>query len=205
MHSHQTARMGAGITIEDIPRPASAQRLGVSIEFAHIYAHEIAGGAHRRAAAMAADVRADWVERGAVSLDVLVDDYNTNRQSLDLDEFADDLAAHGARPDRIFRESCLVPQAHFVLQRTARKESRSYLRYFDKRDVMPCAPLVAAWYLMRLGLLPSAEAPGHRLRPARNLVNILEKRFESSERSTHAIIGNGPWSESLHRISTIYL
>jgi hypothetical protein len=158
--------------------------LTASVEYAHVYADERLGDDHRRAA------------RRARQLDVtdgvhvmLVDDYNVRalwRAATLHEQLAE------CPPDLIFSEADFESAARVLLGALPEGRARSGVERWmvGHGGKTPCSLLTAAWYLVRLGLMPG---PLDRLRhepcpPAATVVNVLPMAYARSEERTLGIL-----------------
>jgi hypothetical protein len=138
---------------------------------------------------------------------VLIDDYNPGTVSLDLDGFVGTLSWHGAAPEHVVLESSLVEAATFLLDRVDGREGRGLRRYIASRRRLPCALLLAAWHLVRLGTLPLPVAAEDTLAAftdwplvGNESLTILPRRFAPVEKRALEIIDSTPFHHARARI-----
>lgn len=197
------------ITDEKRAQPQSTPVVvDVSIEFAHVYGDETFGPEHRAGLLETRHLRQSPDYAGLTSsLVVLIDDYNPGTVSLDLGRFVGTLSRHGAAPDHVVFESSLVETATFLLECVEGREGRGLRRYIESRRRIPCALLLAAWHLVRLGTLPLPMEAGKTRavftdRPlvGNESLTILPARFASVEQRALEIIESTPFQQARARI-----
>jgi hypothetical protein len=121
--------------------------------------------------------------------------------TLDTSDFVRSLSEHGAAPDHVVMESTIAPIAQAFLRTVERRERRSLERYADRRGRMPCALLLAAWHLIRLGAEIDADAESAEWPLAgRESLTILPSRFGPVEERALEIIEASPYRDLGGRI-----
>jgi hypothetical protein len=181
----------------------------VSVEFAHVYGDETFGPEHLAGLLETKRLRRNLDSAGQTSsLVVLIDDYNPGTVSLDPEGFAGTLMRHGAAPDHLVLESSLAETAMFLLDCVDGRERRGLRRYIESRGRIPCALLLAAWHLVRLGAMPlPLEADKTRAvftdmpLVAKESLTVLPARFADVEKRALEIIESTPFHQVRPRIS----
>lgn len=166
----------------------------VSVEYAHIYADETFGPEQLRGIREMLRLAGGFRRAGrSYSLAVLVDDYNPDLKTLSVPGLVAALTGHGAAPDHVIMESALAPLAEAFLDRVSGRDGRGLRRYVRSHGKVPCALLLAAWHLVRLGALPtpcsSQNAPPLI---GRESLTVLPLRFASVEARAFEIIRASP-------------
>jgi len=190
------------IRLDDIAPGASDAAVDVSIEYAHIYVDE-AFGAEQIAGTreLMRQVRRMSLLGQSYSLAVLIDDYNPAVKTLDTSDFVRSLNEHGAGPDHVVMESTVAPIAREFVRTVERRERRSLERYAQSRGRMPCALLLAAWHLIRLGAeIDVGVGASHWPLAGRESLTILPSRFGPVEERALEIIEASPYKEFSGRI-----
>ncbi len=186
-------------------------RSDVSIEFAHVYVDEQVQPEHRTSAVLMAETRNSLASRGRrVSSVILVDDYNPEREVLDIDSFLTALEENGGGADWVLSESGLVPAAEEFIGSLTPREQRGHLRYARSSGKFACSLLVASLYLVRLGALevpPAAvvrEGPRETPLAADALHNLLHERFRGAERRAAQLLRASPFVDLLEQIVDVF-
>jgi hypothetical protein len=189
------------VRLDDI-EPGGHGAVDVSVEFAHIYADEAFGDEQIAGAReLLRQARRMAVTGQTYSLAVLIDDYNPAVNTLDTSDFVRSLAAHGAAPDHVVLESSIAPIAQEFLRSVSRRERRSLERHAESRGRMPCALLLAAWHLIRLGAPVSAPVAAAGWPPAGDeSLTILPARFAPVEDRALEIIDASPYRDFATRV-----
>ena len=171
----------------------------VAVEFAHVYADETFGPEHLAGVFEATQQTRRLKAAGrSYSLSVLIDDYNPEACTLDTDTFIASLQRHGGAPDYVVLESTLADAAESLLTTITGREGRGLRRYLKSRGRMPCALLVAAWHLLRLGSSDLPAPPIGTISPDRPFVGresltVLPVRFRAVEKRATEIIEASPY------------
>jgi len=183
----------------------------VSIEFAHVYVDEQIQREHRTSAGLMADRRNALVSRGQrVSTVILVDDYNPDREVLDLDSFLAALEESGGGADWVLSEAGLVPAAEEFVGSLTPREQRGHLRYARSSGKFACSLLVASLYLVRLGALEVPPDAAVRAGPsdaplvADALHNLLHERFRGAEQRAAQLLRASPFADLLERVVDVF-
>lgn len=155
--------------------------MALSIEFGHIYTDESPGEEHVVGAGMARGLLESL--GGPADVVVLVDNYNPEIHTLSIEDYLRYLNDQsGVVPDAVAYESDMVgPALDLMKTMPDGRIRRSYERYLEVHEKLPCSLLTTAWYLVRLGQL-RPRVPIDGLRPADELINILPARFDDVER-----------------------
>lgn len=200
----QAARAG------DFERGIGRVVVDVAIEFAHVYVDETFGPEHLAGVFEVSQQTRQLKAAGrSYSLSVLIDDYNPEACTLDTNTFIASLQRHGVAPDYVVLESTLADAAESLLRTITGREGRGLRRYLKSRGRMPCALLVAAWHLLRLGSSDFAAPPIGTTLPQRPFVGresltVLPVRFRAVEKRAMEIIEASPYWGMGCRISHIF-
>ena len=179
----------------------------VSVEYSHIYTSQTFSVENAASIDMARMIAADLsAKQQTYQGVVMIDDYSPGGDNgFDYDLFLKRLAQKAApRESAIIRESDLLAVNEQVLTAMRdRRLRRKLVRYIARHDGKhPCSLFIAAWYLVRLGILPD---PTGRIDTAHNLINILPVRFEEQETAARKIILSVASQEILDRVLNIYM
>tara|TARA_B100000745_G_scaffold298696_1_gene247922 strand:- start:6747 stop:7286 length:540 start_codon:yes stop_codon:yes gene_type:complete len=169
----------------------------LSVEYAHIYTNSKISDEQKLSLEILENIKED-----NKSLVVLVDDYSFPDPTFNYDEFLAWLSEHGHKPDLVMRESQLIPLCDQVLQLMEEGELKESLISYIKTKKYPCSLFIAAWYLLRLGVLRSSEFPESE--SASKLINILPKSFESYEDKAREVIATTKYANLLDCIENKY-
>lgn len=184
----------AEVAGKEIRRLRIAPTADLSIEFGHIYTDEAPRWVHFRQAAIAGKLRQDERLVGkTVSLCLLVDDYNAERNELDLPTYLGQLDEAGLRPDHVVSEAGIASVAENSLaMHFSPVAQMSVERYWDRHGKYPCSFLVSVWYLARLGYLglPESCFVEHGSQPfaASSLVGMLDRSYLGVERTASRLL-----------------
>lgn len=182
-----------------------------NIEFAHIYADTIFGREqlssinvfNRLAKRLSRD------NKSYVS-SVMIDEYSPDFKILNEQKYFAKLKELNASPDYLAYESHLKDIAWRIISLMSGKSGREYKKYVNQKNKLPCSLLVAAWYLLRLGLIDSTDKVYKRVsntsRPfyASKIINILPKKYIGVEKKAIAIIKATRFKDIIHDIKYIY-
>ncbi|MEU6191983.1 hypothetical protein [Nocardia sp. NPDC047038] len=142
---------------------------------------------------------------------VLVDDYSPahSSQFLDMSDFLQKLVQRNAEPDVVVFESELVPYCEAVLDMISnRKLKKGLSGYYRSRLKYPCSLLVAAWYLLRLGVFGRppircvAGSPEDLFTD--RIITILPDSYMVPEARALEIIESTPSSPLIKKIDHIF-
>lgn len=177
----------------------------VSIEYAHIYSNSEIGKEHQTAISSLEKVK-DRLDGAAetYSLVVLADDYSFPDPTFDYGAYSKWLAERGFKPDFIYRESQLIPLCDEVIKLVGKQKLKSKLvSYIQAKKKYPCSLFIAAWYLLRLGVVKHAAFDESI--SARRLINILPESFKPFEEDALNIIGATQHGKLVKQISYEYI
>lgn len=174
-----------------------------SIEFCHIYTNQTISSEHLQSVHYLREIvetlREGWT---TYHLCAMVDDYSFPDHSFNYMGLRDWMKLLEVEPHFMIRESeLLVCADEFLASLPDGKRKRALLSYI-KRKRYPCSLLTAAWYLARLGKLPTTSPPV--IAPATQLINILPRHLEPSEQEARRIIRESPFRQSLDVINNYY-
>lgn len=171
----------------------------VSIEYAHIHTNQTVNEEHGLSIEALRDVLVQYGAREAALL-VMVDDYSFPDPTFDYEAFAAWLDSRGGKPDLIIRESQLIPVCDEVLTLIPDgNKLKTQLVDYIKAKKYPCSLFIAAWYLLRLGLIAHPVLDARYT--AKQLLNILPASVEAVEQKGLEIIAATPHSAVIDRIS----
>ena len=185
-------------------------KVDYNIEYAHIYADEVFGQEHIESLnVLELILRIIRNDNKNHNLNLLIDEYHPEDNSLDVDDFLNKLKYRGYHPHFLYLESDLHKDVDLFLDNlTSEKHKNEYYKYLDKHGKSPCSYLVAVWYLKRLGALPAGNFkkltdeeiyfPGHKV------INILDKKYKKGEDRALELIKNSKFAEYLDNIIYYY-
>lgn len=150
----------------------------LSIEYAHIYTNTQINKEQEVSLQILSKTMKNITDN-SVSLVILIDDYSFPDPSFDYENFSAWLSEKGFKPDIIFRESQLIPLCDEVLQHLTDMKLKDQLNDYIKSKKYPCSLFIAAWYLLRLGVLDFPTFPKELY--AKKLINILPESFKPFE------------------------
>ncbi|MFO0955302.1 MAG: hypothetical protein U0526_02050 [Candidatus Saccharibacteria bacterium] len=179
-----------------------------SVEISHIYINETFSQEHEESI----DKYHTYSQNidGTCSSVVLIDNYNPSEHLLDLSDFMEKLAAKNATPDFLGFEANMEPYKDLMLNSiTNGRIQRSYARYIDERQKLPCSFMTAIWYLIRLGEFDPSDSQiqnisGKEFVPAKFLINILPERFRAVEAKTLELIANSKYDGKAYNVDFIF-
>lgn len=167
----------------------------ISVEYAHIYTNNKIGEEHSFSLKILGEVKGDREDR---SLVVMVDDYSFPDTSFDYEEFSNWLTKAGFAPDIMIKESSLIPMCDEVVTLIKSQKLKEEISDYIKTKKYPCSLFIAAWYLIRLGCLPS---PFFREElTAKKLLNILPVSFKPFEDKALDIISSTKFGDRVDDI-----
>lgn len=170
----------------------------ISIEYAHIYTNQHISDEHQLSINVLSEMTKSEVATNNTSLVVMVDDYSFPDPSFDYDSFANWLNRKGFKPALLLRESQLIPLCDEVLKILKSDKLKQQLTDYIKTKKYPCSLFIAAWYLLRLGILESPVFPPE-LR-SDELINILPDSYKPFEDKGLEIIAATPYAKSVKSI-----
>lgn len=175
-----------------------------SIEYAHIYSNSEISKEHKTAVEILGSVKRQQDSDGnTYSLVVLVDDYSFPDPTFDYEAYVSWLAEQGFKPDFVYRESQLIPLCDEVLKLISDTKLKSKLVSYIKAKKYPCSLFIAAWYLLRLGLLKHPAFDENIA--AKKLINILPDSFKPFEDDGLQIIAATQHKDAVKQISYEYI
>ena len=169
----------------------------LSVEYAHIYTNSKISDEQKLSLEILGEI-----EEENKSLVVLVDDYSFPDPTFNYKEFVAWLTKHGYKPDVVMRESQLIPLCDQVLQIMEEGSLKNSLVSYIQEKKYPCSLFIAAWYLLRLGILKSPEFPESET--ATSLINILPESFKPYEDKGREIIASTKHKDILDKIENKY-
>jgi hypothetical protein len=173
----------------------------LSIEYAHIYTNNHIGDEQKFSIDILNAVT-HKNEHSAYSLVVMVDDYSFPDPTFSYEDFTVWLREKGFEPNFMIRESQLIPVCDEVLSLVKDDRLKKELIDYIKAKRYPCSLFVAAWYLLRLGLVKSPIFDEGYV--AKRLINILPESFKSYEDKAFDIIKAMGFIDILERIENQY-
>lgn len=169
----------------------------LSVEYAHIYTNSKISNEQKLSLEILGEIKEE-----DKSLVVLVDDYSFPDPTFNYEEFIQWLEVHGHKPDVVMRESQLIPLCDQVIQIMEDGSLKNSLISYIQDKKYPCSLFIAAWYLLRLGVLKSAEFPDSE--NAESLLNILPESFKPYEDKGREIIASTEYKNILDKIENKY-
>ena len=179
-----------------------------SLEFCHIYTNEIFSAEHKRSLDKA-KLYSNQLGKDNFQLCVLIDNYNSTEDLLDLDSFFENLRNEGLFPDYYAFESDMAVHRDELLNMINDKTiKKNYRRYINGKDKLPCSFMTAIWYFVRLGVLDSSKivknTGSKKFTPATDLINVLPERFRAVEAKTRELIEATPQNKYLGSIDYMF-
>lgn len=175
-----------------------------SIEYAHIYTNSEIKKEHHTALQELRIVKEQQdINNNSYSLIILVDDYSFPDPTFEYDEFINWLDKSGFKPDFIYRESQLIPLCDEVLKLINDNKLKKKLVNYIKNKKYPCSLFIAAWYLLRLGLLKHPAFDENIV--AKQLINILPESFKPYEDDCLKIISATKYNAAVKHIIHNYI
>lgn len=179
-----------------------------NLEYAHIYTDESFGQEHMIATKVALHYVAAS-DKANIVTSVLIDNYNPDQHTLDVGHFMSQLGGAGLAPDMYAYEADMVDYVEPMLaMMTSSRLRRSYARYIELKNHVPCSFLAAIWYLMRLGVFTPGRHMmtilGQDYRSADELVNVLPHRFLAVEKKVMEIIAASSQSQLTASIKPVF-
>ncbi|MEA2715334.1 MAG: hypothetical protein QOG91_362 [Candidatus Parcubacteria bacterium] len=175
----------------------------ISIEYAHIYTNDKIGDEHKLSLQILGQLMKERsIQRESSSLVVMIDDYSFPDPAFDYESFVSWLSENGYKPDGYFRESQLLSVCDSVLKLVTDSDLRNQIASYIRSKKYPCSLFVAAWYLLRLGLI-SSPAFDHGL-TGKKVVNILPFSLKPFEDKAMEIIASTKFAACISDIDTRY-
>ncbi len=188
---------------EAIPQNVKSRH---SVEFFHIYSDEKIDTSHKASINYVKSAMKAW--DFDYDLLVLIDDYNPDTHSLDLNEVFSYLESQGVPPTHWAREADMVTGAEKVLESlTDNKLKKQYRKYIKTHQKYPCSLLTATWYLTRLGKLSNEaiqSVDSAPFIPSNYLINILPESYKDVEQRALKIIARSTYNDVVYRIQNLY-
>lgn len=184
------------------------EKIPYSIEFCHIYTDESVSNEQAGSIKVAKERLASLGTSYTTAL--LIDDEHPDEHSLDIPDFLKHLERHKVAADFWALESELAVYRNELLEMiTNRRMRSSYERYIYSKDKLPCSFLTAVWYFLRLGNIQDSAGVikpnnGKVFMPAKNLINILPRRFHSAEQQTIKLLRATDTPEVVNDIETVF-
>jgi len=183
-----------------------------NIEYAHIYADKEFGLTQKRSVQILHDIiRKLKQTKKSYTLTVLIDEYNSKKQTLDIKKFIANLEKLRAKPNFIGFESRLVPYHKMLLEKMAPRLCKNLTKYIEKKRKIPCSMLIAIWYLKRLGLIETQPGELKHLDKdsrksfiAKKIITILPKKYQEVEKKGLKIIASTEFKNHLNDIEDIF-
>ena len=173
----------------------------VSIEYAHIYTNNHITDEQKFSIDILKNITKEF-DVEDVSLVVMVDDYSFPDPSFDYNEFTSWLEMQGYKPEKILRESQLIPVCDHILSLIEDVKQKMQIVDYVKVKKYPCSLFVASWYLLRLGCLESDIFDPKFV--SEKLINILPMSFKPFEEKAFEIIKATQFADAVDRIENRY-
>ncbi len=188
-----------------------------NIELAHIYVDELFGENQRKSL----DIFKEKVKKNLrdYTTTLLVDDYNPKTNFLDIPSMLKEITKLDVSVDFLVFESTLTPYCDKILQKIPKKYLKAKLfgtkhvllldydgkliGLRDQNGKYSCSLLIAAWILCRLGYFSFQDFAFNNSRKdfvAKNLINILEKKYYESEMKVFDILRASGFGEVIKKI-----
>ncbi len=179
-----------------------------SVEFSHIYTNETFSEEHRQSIKKLKKYFPK-IKSNNYQTCILIDDYNSTEDLLDIDKFFKALSGENAQPDYFAFESSLIGYKEDLLSAIQDKKIRkSYERYINSKDKLPCSFMTAIWYFIRLGIFRPDKIvrmkKANKFFPAEKIINILPERFRAVEAKTLKIIASTKNPEVIGKIDYFF-
>lgn len=182
-----------------------------NIEFSHIYSDKKFGKEQEESVQILKTKTMNFLkEHKTYSTCVLIDEYNSKNDSLDISILLRELNKRNVFPNFIGLESRLILKKDFLLKNIENKKiKREYEKYINKNNRIPCSFLVAVWYLCRLGYLDLHKEiyscyDRSDIFHGKQIINILSEKYENLEKRTIEIISNTKFANCIKNIETIF-
>lgn len=166
-----------------------------NIEYAHIYADECFGNEHKKSVEqLKKTIQQLNINSTNYTLVILIDEYNSKKQTLNIKQFLKSLKDMGAEPDILGFESKLAPYKKQLLNALDLKTKKKYKHYIKKHRKIPCSFLAAIWHLKRLGAIKTKNKELKRITSiqksfvAKKIITILPQRYQEVEIRAQEII-----------------
>ncbi len=173
----------------------------VSIEYAHIYTNNHISEEQSLSLAILKELSQTYA-RDRSSLVVLIDDYSFPDPTFNYHGFQGWLKEQGFRPDVMARESQLIPLCDHIINALEKPAIRDQICDYVRAKKYPCSLFIAAWYLLRLGYIPSLLFPSELT--SERLINILPTSFQPFEEKALEIIRATPFRDAADKIDYRY-
>ncbi|MCX6786118.1 MAG: hypothetical protein NTZ18_04715 [Candidatus Komeilibacteria bacterium] len=182
-----------------------------NIEYAHIYTDQDFNLEQIASIEKTKEIIQDLEKRKKTySLVVLIDDYHPHQIKFDQQAFVSKLKNFNLMPDYIAFESKLADYKDDILNSLPPKEARELNKYLQKKEKLNCSFLIVGWYLLRLGFLPFKNQLAIKIskneKPfcGQEIINILEKKYVSTEVNVSRTIKKSIFKDSLKKINNIF-
>lgn len=175
----------------------------VSVEYAHIYTNQRIAEEQKLSLEVLSRVKYDLsASRDEVSLVVMVDDYSFPDPTFEYDSYTKFLESNGFKPDIVLRESALIPLCDQVISVMADDKLKFSIIEYVRAKKYPCSLFIAAWYLLRLGLL--TQETFKKSLQSDKLINILPESFKPFEDKAIEIISSTKYFDCISMIENMY-
>jgi hypothetical protein len=177
-----------------------------SVEFSHIYTNEAFSEEHRQSIKKLKKYLPNIADEEYQTC-VFIDNYNSTEDILDVNDFFNQLAKSGVKPDYYAYEADMAKYSDKLLDSIQDKKLRkSYERYIGTKNVLPCSFMTAIWYLIRLGVFnkDAVVKNSKGFMPAETLINILPERFRAVEARTLEIINSTKNPDAIGKIDYVF-
>jgi hypothetical protein len=181
-----------------------------NIEYAHIYSDEVFNQEHVESLkVLELILRILNNDSKTYSLNLLIDEYHPENNTLNVEDFLNKLKYRGYYPDYLYFESDLHKDLNLFLDNmNNEKHVHEYHRYFEKHGKSPCSYLIANWYLKRLGVLPVSNikklTPEDKPFVADKIINILDKKYKKNEDRALELIKDSKFAPYIDNIFYYY-
>jgi len=171
------------------------QKIKYNIEYAHVYADAYFSQEHEKSVAqLQQTIKKFGLKPQDYTLTVLIDEYNPEKITLNLDEFLEKLKSLNALPDFVGFESTLTKYKKTLFRALDKKTKKEYRNYIKQHHKIPCSFLAAIWHLQRLGAIETTDSALKNITNsdksfvAEKIITILPKKYESVETRAKEII-----------------
>lgn len=176
-------------------------KVDYNIEYCHIYVNENFTTEHYRAVNLLKTAINDLEKKNlSYTTSVLIDDYNPTEKVLNVKSFIKELDCMGGKADHVVYESKLTRLKDDMLGVMRGKLKRRYQLYINKTGKCPCSFLVAAWYLLRLGIFTDGQIiKPKKTKPfaAKQIITILPQRYGSVEKRALEILESTVYADDV--------
>lgn len=170
----------------------------INIEFCHIYMNESFAEEHKASVLQYKDIASllQKENKNEIVNMIMIDDYNTTDNFLDVDSMFAQIKEMGITPDFYVLESDFTKITESVFEVLGPRHEKQYRKYIEEKTIVPCSLLIVISYLFRLKLLNGCcHSMIHSLngRPVSDffsdrIVNILPRRFQGVEKQALEVI-----------------